>query len=135
MTKTNVHALNILCFIKMWLRARRAWRSRAAPVPCVHLLVSQGDHLLHGRDPGTGEAFVVLTHFDGLQPLGHRPEHGAVTATGAGQADGYTVRSNMHFSLGPFYGVRTRDNRFYCKHPADLFTKTTFNRFDVIHIF
>lgn len=58
-----------------------------ANIPDVFM--PQGEHLLHGRDPSAGEAFVVLAHFDGLQPLGHRPEHGAVTAAGAGQADGH----------------------------------------------
>lgn len=68
-------------------------KSELAPVPsCVHLLVPQGEHLLHACDPGASEAFVVLVHFDGLQPLRHRPEHGAVTAAGAGQADGDTVK-------------------------------------------
>lgn len=61
---------------------------RAAPVPFVHLLMPQSEHLLHGCYPGAGEALVVLAHFDGFQPLGHRPEHGAVPAAGAGQADG-----------------------------------------------
>lgn len=51
----------------------------------------QGEHLLHGRDPCASEAFAVLAHFDGLQPLRHRPEHDAVTAAGAGQADGHTA--------------------------------------------
>lgn len=96
---TNVQAdssIYSLCYYKMWLDARSVRHGRAAPVPCVHLLMSQGEHLLHGRDPCTSEALVVLTHFDGLQPLGHRPEHGAVTATGAGQADGHTVTRNMY---------------------------------------
>lgn len=53
------------------------------------VFMPQSEHLLHGRYPGTSEALVVLAHFDGLQPLGHRPEHGAVTAAGAGQADGH----------------------------------------------
>lgn len=53
-------------------------------VPCVHLLVPQSEHLLHGGYPGAGEAFLVLTHLDGFQPLGYGPEHGAVTAAGAG---------------------------------------------------
>lgn len=57
-------------------------------MPCVHLLMPQAEHLLHGRDPGAGEALAVLAHPDGLQPFGHRPEHGAVAAAGAGQADG-----------------------------------------------
>lgn len=60
----------------------------AAPVPCVHLLVPQGEHLLHGGDAGAGEALAVLAHSDGLQPFGHRVEHGAIAAAGAGQADG-----------------------------------------------
>lgn len=60
----------------------------AAPAPCTHLLMSQGEHLLHAGDPGAGEALAVLAHSDGFQPLGHRPEHGAVAAAGAGQADG-----------------------------------------------
>lgn len=55
---------------------------------CVHLLMPQGEHLLHGRDPGAGEALAVLAHSDGLQPFGHRPEHGTIAAAGAGQADG-----------------------------------------------
>lgn len=63
-------------------------RGGAAPVPCVHLLMPQAEHLLHGRDPGAGEALAVLAHSDGLQPFGHRPEHGAVAAAGAGQPDG-----------------------------------------------
>lgn len=54
----------------------------------MHLLVPQGEHLLHGGDPRAGEALAVLAHPDGLQPLGHRPERGAVAAAGAGQADG-----------------------------------------------
>lgn len=69
-------------------RTARRGGGRAAPVPRVHLLVPQGEHLLHGGDPGAGEALAVLAHPDGLQPLGHRPEHGAVAAAGAGQADG-----------------------------------------------
>ena len=68
----------------------------AAPVPCVHLLMPQGEHLLHGCDPGASEALVVLAHFDGLQPLGHRSEHGAVTAAGAGQTDGHAARNSIH---------------------------------------
>ena len=63
-------------------------------MPCVHLLMPQCEHLLHGRDPRTSKAFVVLVHLDGLQPLGHRPEGGAVTAAGAGQADGHAVKNN-----------------------------------------
>lgn len=63
---------------------------RAAPVLCVHLLVAQSEHLLHGGYSSASKAFVVLAHLDGFQPLGYRPEHGAVTATGAGQADGDT---------------------------------------------
>lgn len=63
-------------------------RGGAAPVPCVHLLMPQAQHLLHGRDPGAGEALAVLAHSDGLQPFEHRPERGAVGAAGAGQADG-----------------------------------------------
>lgn len=57
-------------------------------MPCVHLLMPQAEHLLHGRDPGAGEALAVLAHSDGLQPFGHRPEDGALAAAGAGQADG-----------------------------------------------
>lgn len=57
-------------------------------MPCVHLLMPQAQHLLHAGDPGAGEALAVLAHSDGLQPFGHRPEHGAVAAAGAGQADG-----------------------------------------------
>lgn len=63
-------------------------------MPCVHLLMPQGDHLLHGRDPSTGEAFAVLAHSDGFQPFRHRAEHGAVTAAGAGQADGNSEEQN-----------------------------------------
>lgn len=48
----------------------------------------QAEHLLHAGDPGAGEALAVLAHSDGLQPFRHRPEHGAVAAAGAGQADG-----------------------------------------------
>lgn len=54
----------------------------------MHLLMPQAQHLLHAGDPGAGEALAVLAHADGLQPFGHRPEHGAVAAAGAGQADG-----------------------------------------------
>lgn len=68
-------------------------------MPCVHLLVPQGEHLLHGRDPGASKAFAVLVHLDGLQPLGHRSEHGAVTAAGTGQADGNSVRDKSAFGL------------------------------------
>lgn len=68
--------------------ARRGGGGRAAPVPCAHLLVPEAEHLLHAGDPGAGEALAVLAHSDGLQPFGHRPEHGAVAAAGAGQADG-----------------------------------------------
>lgn len=75
---------------------------RAAPVPCVHLLMPQGEHLLHGRDPSASKAFVVLAHFDGLQPLGHRLEHGAVTAAGAGQADGHAVRNKVCLDYSSF---------------------------------
>lgn len=38
----------------------------AALVPCVHLLMPQREHLLHGRDPGASKAFIVLAHLDGL---------------------------------------------------------------------
>lgn len=74
----------------LWRAAERGGvaGAGAAPVPCVHLLMPQADHLLHGRDPRAGEALAVLAHSDGLQPFGHRPEHGAVAAAGAGQADG-----------------------------------------------
>lgn len=67
----------------------------AAPVPCANLLIPQGEHLLHGRDPSASKAFIVLAHFDGLQPLRHWPEHVAVTAAGAGQADGHSVWNNV----------------------------------------
>lgn len=80
----------------------RTWRgARAATVSRVHLLVPQGEHLLHGRDARAGEAVAVLAHLDGLQPLGHRPEHGAVTAAGARQADGHSAGGNvnLHYSL------------------------------------
>lgn len=63
---------------------------------CENLLIPQGEHLLHGGDPGAGEALVVLAHFDGVQPLWHRPKHGAVTAAGAGQADGHAVGDSRH---------------------------------------
>lgn len=69
--------------------------TEAAPVPCVHLLMSQSEHLLHGRYPSASEAFLVLAHFDGFQPLGYRPEHGTVAAAGAGQPDGDAVRNKM----------------------------------------
>lgn len=100
---TNVQAASSiysLSYYKIWLGAISVQHIRAAHVPCVHLLVSQGEHLLHGRNPCTSKAFVVLTHSDGLQPLGHRPEHGAVTATGAGQADGNAVTNNMYLVFG-----------------------------------
>lgn len=71
-------------------------RGTAAPVPYVHLLIPQGEHLLHGRDPGASEALVVLAHFDGVQPLRHRSEHGAVTAAGAGQANGHTASNSIY---------------------------------------
>lgn len=64
---------------------------KAAPVPCVDLLMPHGEHLLHGCDSSAGEAIVVLAHFDGLQPLWHRLEHGTIPATCAGQADGHTA--------------------------------------------
>lgn len=81
---------------------KSARRGSAAPVPCAHLLVPQGEHLLHGDDPSASKAFVVLAHFDGLQPLRHRSEHGAVTAAGAGQADGHSVGNNVHFDYSSF---------------------------------
>lgn len=46
-------------------------RFSAASVPCVHLLRPQSEHLLHAGYPRTGEAFLVLAHLDGFQPLGH----------------------------------------------------------------
>lgn len=77
-------------------------------MPCVHLLMPQGEHLLHGRDPSAGEAIAVLVHFDGLQPLGHRPEHSAVTAAGAGQADGHAAGNNVDFGLHYVHGVHVK---------------------------
>lgn len=74
---------------------KSAQDGQATFVPCVYLLMPQGEHLLHGHDPCASEAFVVLAHFDGLQPLRHRPEHGAITAAGTGQADGHTVRNKV----------------------------------------
>lgn len=71
-------------------------------MPYVHLLMPQGKHLLHGRDPGASKAFAVLAHFDGLQPLRHRPEHGAVTAAGAGQADGHAARNKACLDYSSF---------------------------------
>lgn len=62
----------------------------------------QGEHLLHGGDPGASEAFLVLVHFDGLQPLGHRPEHGAITAAAAGQADGDAARNEERSDYSSF---------------------------------
>lgn len=57
-------------------------------------LVLHLQHLVHGEHSGTGEVLAVLAHLDGLQPFRHRPEGGAVTATGAGEADGHTVGKN-----------------------------------------
>lgn len=95
---TNVQAQYFLCVTTKCGPApdESAQWGRAAPVPCVHLLMPQGEHLLHGRDPSASKAFVVLAHFDGLQPLGHRSEHGALTAAGAGQADGHAARNTVH---------------------------------------
>lgn len=74
-------------------------------MPHVHLLMPQGQHLLHGGDPGAGEALAVLAHPDGLQPLGHRPEHGAVAAAGAGQADGDSEEQRSSLVSGfPVHG-------------------------------
>lgn len=56
-----------------------------------HLLVLHLQDLVHSDDPSTAEVLTVLTHFNGLQPLRHRPEGGTVRATGAGQANGYTA--------------------------------------------
>lgn len=82
----------------------------AAPAPCVHLLVPQSEHLLHGRYPGAGEAVVVLAHPDGLQPLGHRPEHGAVAAAGAGQPDGHAAGSRKSSSTAGLCKLSIRDD-------------------------
>lgn len=86
----ELNTFSVLLQNMAWCQINLHCVGRAAPVPCVHLLMAQGEHLLHGRDPSASKAFVVLAHFDGLQPLGHRPEHGAVTAAGAGQADGHS---------------------------------------------
>lgn len=56
-----------------------------------HLLVLHLQDLVHGDDPSAGEVFTVLTHLDGFQPLGYRPEGGTVRATGAGQTYGYAA--------------------------------------------
>lgn len=87
-----------------------AWRGGAAPVPCVHLLMPQGEHLLHARDPGAGEALAVLAHSDGLQPFGHRAERGAVAAAGAGQADGDSEeqKSSLVSGLRYVWGQKPR---------------------------
>lgn len=83
----------------------------SALVLCVYLLIPQGEHLLHGGDPSAGEAFIILAHFDGLQPLRHRPEHGAITAAGAGQANGYPGRNNVHVITHHFL-----PHYEHCKH-------------------
>ena len=61
-----------------------------------YLLMPHGEHLLHSCDSGAGEAVAVLAHFDGLQPFWDRPEGGAVTATGARQADGHPAATTNH---------------------------------------
>ncbi len=124
----ELNTFSVLLQNAAWCQIKSAQCGRAAPVPCVHLLMPQGEHLLHGRDSSASKAFVVLAHFDGLQPLGHRPEHGAVTAAGAGQADGYAARDNVCLDYSSFNAtlctlsacddVWTRRNQFYCQHTA-----------------
>lgn len=43
-----------------------------------YLLVLHLQDLVHCDDPGATEVLTVLTHFNGLQPLRHRPEGGTV---------------------------------------------------------
>lgn len=74
-------------------------------MPYVYLLMPQGEHLLHGRDPRAAEAFAVLAHFDGVQPLGHGPEHGAVAAAGARQADGHSARKSARLDHSSSFTV------------------------------
>lgn len=96
--RASIHSL---CWYGPWPGAR--YVGAAAPVPCVHLLVPQGEHLLHAGDPGAAEALVVLAHLDGVQPLGHRPEHCTVTAAGARQADGDAAGRNVRLDYSfPF---------------------------------
>lgn len=99
--------LNSQCFLCVAIECRlmphkSERRGSAAPVPCANLLIPQGEHLLHGRDPSASKAFIVLAHFDGLQPLRHRSEHVAVTAAGARQADGHSVWNNVGFDESSF---------------------------------
>lgn len=72
----------------------------------------QGEHLLHGRDPGAGKALAVLAHSDGLQPFGHRPEHGTIAAAGAGQADGDSEeqKSSLVSGLQDTWGEKPADS-------------------------
>lgn len=74
-------------------------RGSAAPVPYVHLLMPQSEHLLHGHDPSASKAFIVLAHLDGLQPLRHRSERCTITAASAGQADGHSEEQCRFGSL------------------------------------
>lgn len=78
---------------------------KAAPVPHADLLMPQGEHLVHGRNSRTSKTFIVLAHFDGLQPLRHRLEHSAVTATGTRQADRHSARDNIFriIFIGTFF--------------------------------
>lgn len=60
-----------------------------------HSLVLHLQDVVHGDDPGADEVLAVLTHLDGLQPLGHRPERGTVGAAGTGQADGHAAQQQQ----------------------------------------
>lgn len=96
-----------LIFLSLYRMTRRksVQCGSSAPVPCVceNLLIPQGEHLLHGGDPGAGKALAVLAHFDGIQPLRHRPKHGAVTAAGAGQANGHPAGDSVDLITHHFF--------------------------------